>query len=1028
MKNWVMICGFWGEWLVSLGRRIGSALGRTGRSGMMLSLLLSGGVCYGGSGDADGGECCECERSVSGGEEATAEEMLIEWGAIWSYLDDGSDMGSRWISRDFDASGWRKGAGQLGYGEGDESTVIRFGDDPEKKHFTSYFRHDFVIGKEELAALVRLKLSVLRDDGVVVYLNGVEIARDRMDHVQFDYMTRASGVVAGEEENRILEYLVDHGLLLVGRNILAAEVHQQRSDSSDVSFDLSLQGIRARDQLVVGAGKTWKYYEGERSPEGDWDLAGYDDSAWAEGLAPFGSEDAEDVTQLSRGTGGSETAYYFRTRFEVEWLELVEDLFIELQGRGTMSVFLNGLEVVPEECLDTGTGRGAEEVAVFSYFLPDAYLVEGENCVAVKLVPGEIATSDSRFDLRMVLRGGKNPDTVRFRSESVEVEPVGVLEEFSWDLTENLVNRDGDEVAYRLIVAPEWVSLGGDGLLHGVPGPTDEGAAEVVLSVTDDDGASVLKMVVPIVPAPEWPRAPLPGIEGDEAVAFAVIPDTQGSWDGVPLEEVNAIASRIIEHSPEFVIHVGDVTDGNSSNGDVKLAQLEYLKELLVEPLADEGIGFYPVRGNHDSNAYLQTSRGVSAWAAAFPYLFEGENPLVDPADVPGGSPESPNDSNFCYVYSPNENVFFVSVDQWNGGDDTNYSDWVERKFAEIRGQQPHAHIFGFSHSGLFSTSIHPAMSEFVEGGATPYLAAGEKFQIDGWFSGHNHIYDRSMAVNLSKGNLPYLFDFTCGSASEKFYGLTRVPSEDQHLNHLVDSTVTVGRPITYLFAEIVGPFVQIVAYMSPDTNGHGAFDDWSVWDAYTYSRNGKQFTVAAGENYSDHGIEDQSPKADDFVGTTVALRDGVNSDRRIYIAEGERFSPYRNITTGWWKTADWYDPGGVTLVSDIVSIHGMRNDAIRNRSDTYTLVLGLEESAMDGVAIEDLRIVAFLDPDLSDEDEGEWVEAVRATLASDFPLAPIFRSPRMNDPLGAWGIDRETNTVWARLDYQGDFAIASGF
>ncbi len=979
--------------------------------------LLSGGLYCVAAGVADPGAVSD-ER-IQEVENSTPLIVLVERGSTWLYLDDGTDQGTSWIAQDFDDGVWRSGVAELGYGDGGEATVIGFGGDPTQKHLTSYFRRTFLVDDKDLEALARLKVSLLRDDGAVVYINGVEVVRDNLDSIPIDSQTPASRAVAGGNESRYFDFLVDPSVLVEGTNTIAVEVHQHRGGSSDLSFDLSLEALVAKDRVVVGSGSVWRYYAGGESPRSDWDLPGFDDSSWLTRAAPIGYGEGPVETPWSGGpaSNGEELASYLRTSFPIEWLELVDDLRMDFDWGGDAVVYLNGNEVVRRIRSDE------EEVVPGSYFIPITYLVEGENCIAVKL---ESPEAGGALDLRVTLKAERNADAVAFDLDVLATQHAEVLKDFAFDVSGYVPGGGGESLLFSVVKGPDWLGIDEEGILRGTPGPVDVGTAEVIVGVVDGVGSSVARFDLVVAPAPEMTRAPLPGINGEEAVVFGVLPDTQGTWDGVPRDEINSIAPRLIAHGPDFVIHVGDVTDGNSEIGDVKLAQLEYLKELLVTPLSEAGINFYPVRGNHDANAYKNTSRGVSAWAAAFPFLFEGEHPLVDPTDVPGGSPESPNDSNFCYVYSPSENVFFVSVDQWNGGeDDRNYSDWVARKFVEIRADHPDAHIFGYSHSGLFATSIHSAMSEFVAGGAGPYLEAGRLARIDGWFSGHNHIYDRSMAINLSEGNEPYLFDFTCGSASEKFYPMTRPPVEDQHLNRVVDSTTTRGQPITYLLVKIIGPFVQIEAYMSPDTDGQGSFNDWSVWDAYTYSRNGHQFTVAAGESYTDRGIEDAAPDEVGFLGTTVSIRDGINSDRTVYAADGERFSPYRNITTGWWKQEEWYDAGDVTIVTDIVSIHGMSNDTARNRSDTYTLVLGYEGSHLSNEEAANLRIAAFLQGDTWEEGPGVWFDAVDATLAPSVSTKPLMRAPRADDPLGSWGIDLSGKAVWARLDYQGDFAIA---
>ena len=48
----------------------------------------------------------------------------MDWGAEWSYWDSGSDPGTAWTQPAplFDDSDWSLGAGQLGYGDGDDRT------------------------------------------------------------------------------------------------------------------------------------------------------------------------------------------------------------------------------------------------------------------------------------------------------------------------------------------------------------------------------------------------------------------------------------------------------------------------------------------------------------------------------------------------------------------------------------------------------------------------------------------------------------------------------------------------------------------------------------------------------------------------------------------------------------------------------------------------------------------------------------------------------------------------------------------
>jgi hypothetical protein len=130
----------------------------------------------------------------------------------------------------------------LGYGDGDETTIVSYGPDPNNKHVTTYFRHAFSV--TDASAFTDLTLSILRDDGAVVYLNGTEVYSTNMPASPVDYLTRATLAIGGGEESVFHIASVDPGLLLDGDNVLAAEIHQATVTSTDISFDLELTGIR----------------------------------------------------------------------------------------------------------------------------------------------------------------------------------------------------------------------------------------------------------------------------------------------------------------------------------------------------------------------------------------------------------------------------------------------------------------------------------------------------------------------------------------------------------------------------------------------------------------------------------------------------------------------------------------------------------------------------------------------------------------------------------------------------------------
>ena len=177
---------------------------------------------------------------------AHAAQVLVPTNAVWSYLDDGSNQGIDWISFDYDEFGWLTGPAELGYGDDidgrPEATVVGYGPDPEDKYISTYFRHFFEV--TELPAITNLILRLLRDDGAVVYLNQEEIFRSNMPTGSISYLTLADNLIEGAEETEFVTATVDPTRLLEGLNLLAVEIHQKASDSSDISFALELVALR----------------------------------------------------------------------------------------------------------------------------------------------------------------------------------------------------------------------------------------------------------------------------------------------------------------------------------------------------------------------------------------------------------------------------------------------------------------------------------------------------------------------------------------------------------------------------------------------------------------------------------------------------------------------------------------------------------------------------------------------------------------------------------------------------------------
>ena len=167
---------------------------------------------------------------------ATSQLTLIAAGSRWCYLDGDQQPQGDWTVLDYDDGDWKEGPAQLGFGDGDEATVIDGG--PEgHRYATVYFRHQFQV--KDPAALARLTLGLLCDDGAVVYLNGHELLRENMPAGPISHTTYTGH--ATDSENTFHTYRLSPDQLRAGWNLLAVEVHQANPTSSDMSFDLWLR-------------------------------------------------------------------------------------------------------------------------------------------------------------------------------------------------------------------------------------------------------------------------------------------------------------------------------------------------------------------------------------------------------------------------------------------------------------------------------------------------------------------------------------------------------------------------------------------------------------------------------------------------------------------------------------------------------------------------------------------------------------------------------------------------------------------
>ena len=173
----------------------------------------------------------------------TDPNLLIAKGSIWSWLAPLTAAGApplAWRSAGFTETGWASGPTKIGYGDAaDEATPIPTA---AGKPFTVYFRRSFVVPAPSTLASVDLALR--RDDGAVVYVNGVEAWRSNLPITgTILHDTPASVGISGTGETTFLTVPLEPGLFVAGANVLAIEVHQRDATSSDLAFDAEVRSV-----------------------------------------------------------------------------------------------------------------------------------------------------------------------------------------------------------------------------------------------------------------------------------------------------------------------------------------------------------------------------------------------------------------------------------------------------------------------------------------------------------------------------------------------------------------------------------------------------------------------------------------------------------------------------------------------------------------------------------------------------------------------------------------------------------------
>jgi len=159
---------------------------------------------------------------------------LLKQGSTCNYLIPNSSTSNNWRAKDFNDNSWKSGVTGLGYGDGDDATIVPSGTR------SIFLRQSFEI--EDPTLIEELLLHVDYDDGFAAFINGVEVLRVNLLNTSVPPSYNASALdnreaeiyEGGTPEKFVIEEVAD--LLTTGKNVLAIQVHNVSSNSSDLSI------------------------------------------------------------------------------------------------------------------------------------------------------------------------------------------------------------------------------------------------------------------------------------------------------------------------------------------------------------------------------------------------------------------------------------------------------------------------------------------------------------------------------------------------------------------------------------------------------------------------------------------------------------------------------------------------------------------------------------------------------------------------------------------------------------------------
>ncbi|MBX3287106.1 MAG: hypothetical protein KF703_17290, partial [Actinobacteria bacterium] len=165
-----------------------------------------------------------------------APTVLVPFASTWRWWYQAAAPAGAWSAEGYDDASWARGPGELGFGDTPKGTVIST--EPAPRPLTSYYRATVTIA--DPAAFSAYALSLIRNGGAAVYVNGVEIGRDNLPAGPLTPSTYATAAIPAGQRRVPVALSVPASAFHAGVNTIAVELHLNYRSQPTAGFDLQL--------------------------------------------------------------------------------------------------------------------------------------------------------------------------------------------------------------------------------------------------------------------------------------------------------------------------------------------------------------------------------------------------------------------------------------------------------------------------------------------------------------------------------------------------------------------------------------------------------------------------------------------------------------------------------------------------------------------------------------------------------------------------------------------------------------------